>query len=141
MRCSRSEFLKSIESWRDSSCAVCLHTHEISHAFVVTFRAASERGVLEFAAHPLLPLTVDLSNAEEFEFVMPERQVKGNVLHEVVEDKVALASVEGKLVFSMMRLVDPLDPLADLVQVPSRPAPKSDAASVEPPIEPEDVDF
>ena len=66
----------------------------------MTFRAASQRGVLEFSPHPLLPLTVDLSNADEFEFVVPEREVKGNVLYEFA-DEVALACMAGKLVFSM----------------------------------------
>src|SRR2546430_1282778 len=64
MKCSRSEFFTAIQGWRDCSCAVHLHTNEISGAFVVTFCWASEQGVLEFSAHPLLqPLTVDLSNA------------------------------------------------------------------------------
>jgi hypothetical protein len=77
MKCSRSEFFTAIESWRDSSCAVHLHTDEVSGAFVVMFRSASKKGVLEFSAHPQLqPLTVDLSKANEFEFVLPEHEVK-----------------------------------------------------------------
>jgi hypothetical protein len=106
------------------------------------FRSASKKGVLEFSAHPLLqPLTVDLSNANEFEIVLPEDEVKGadSELVKGVADEIALARVGGRLVFSMTRLADPF---ADrLVHVPSRPVPKSDAATVEPPIEPEDVDF
>ena len=140
MRCSKSEFFAAIEGWRDSSCAVHVHTDEISGAFVVTFRAASERSVLEFSAHPLLqPLTVDLSNADEFEFVHPEREVKGpdSELVKQVADENALARVAGKLVFSMTRLVDPF--AGRLVQVPLRPTPKTDAAAAEPPMEPEDV--
>ena len=140
MRCSKSEFFAAIEGWRDSSCAVHVHTDEISGAFVVTFRAASERSVLEFSAHPLLqPLTVDLSNADEFEFVLPEREVKGpdSELVKQVADEIALARVAGKLVFSMTRLVDPF--AGRLVQVPLRPTPKTDAAAAEPPMEPEDV--
>ena len=94
--------------------------------------------MLEFSAHPLVPFTVDLSNADEFEFVLPERPVKGKMLHEIGEGEVAFAHVAGKLVFSMERLVDPP---AGLVKVPSRPAPKTGAAIGEPPIEPEGVDF
>lgn len=136
MQCSRNEFLTAIEGWRDSSCAVHLHTDEVSGAFVVTFRSASTRGVLEFSAHPLLqPLTVDLSNAEEFEFVLPEHEIKGSdsELVKQVADEIALARVAGKLVFSMTRLIDPL--AGSLVRVPTRPAPKTNAAAVEPPIE------
>ena len=139
MKCSRSEFFTAIESWRDSSCAVHLHTDEVSGAFVVMFRSASKKGVLEFSAHPSLqPLTVDLSNANEFEFVLPEHEVKGadSELVKQVADEIALARVGGKLVFSMTRLVDPY--AGTLVRVPSRPSPKSDAATAEPPIEPED---
>jgi hypothetical protein len=139
MKCSRSEFFTAIQGWRDSSCAVHLHTDEISGAFVVTFCSASKQGVLEFSAHPLLqPLTVDLSNANEFEFVLPEREIKGadSELVKQVADEVALARVGGKLVFSMTRLVDPF--AGRLVRVPSSPAPKSDAATAEPPIEPDD---
>jgi|ERR1700733_1468895 hypothetical protein len=138
MQCSRTEFLTAIDGWRDSSCAVHLHTDEISGAFVVTFRS-SEGGVLEFSAHPLLqPLTVDLSNADEFEFVVPEREIEGtdSELMKRVADEIVLARVAGKLVFSMTRLVDPF--AGRLVGIPSRPAPKSDAAAVEPPIEPEE---
>lgn len=138
MKCSRSEFFRAIEGWRNSSCAVHLHTNEISGAFVVTFRSVSEQGMLEFSAHPLLqPLTVDLSNADEFEFVLPEREIKGaeSELVKQVADEIVLARVGGKLVFSMTRLVDPF--AEKLVQVPSRPAPKSDAATAEPPVEPE----
>jgi hypothetical protein len=139
MQCSRREFFTAINAWRDSSCAVHLHTDEVSGAFVVTFRAASKRGVLEFSAHPLLqPLTVDLSKADEFEFVLPEREAKGTdyELVKQVADEIALARVAGKLVFSMTRLVDPF--AGRLVQVPSRPAPKSGAAAAEPPAESED---
>jgi len=53
MQCSKSEFFAAIEGWRESSCAVHVHTEETSGAFVVTFRTASKRGVLEFSAHPL----------------------------------------------------------------------------------------
>jgi DNA-directed RNA polymerase sigma subunit (sigma70/sigma32) len=141
MKCSRSEFLTAIESWRDSSCAVHLHTDEVSGAFVVTFRSASKKGVLEFSAHPLLqPLTVDLSDANEFEFVLPEHEIKGadSELVKQVADEIALARVEGKLVFSMTRLVDPF---ADkLAEVHSRPTPRTGAASAEPPVEPDDDD-
>lgn len=120
MQCSRSEFFTAIEDWRDSPCAVHLHTDEISGAFVVTFRSASDRGVLEFSAHPLFqPLTVDLSNANEFEFVLLESEIKGadSELVTRVADEIALARVGGKLVFSMTRLVDPL--AGRLVHVPS----------------------
>ncbi len=74
--CSKREFFAAIG--RMNLQCVHVHTDEISGAFVVTFRAASPRGVLEFSAHPLLqPLTVDLSNADsEFEFEVPEREVK-----------------------------------------------------------------
>jgi hypothetical protein len=139
MKCSRSEFFTAIQGWRESSCAVHLHTDEISGAFVVTFRSASKQGVLEFSAHPLLqPLTVDLSNANQFEFVLPEHEIKGadSSLVKQVADEIALARVGGKLVFSMTRLVDPF--AGRLVHVPSRLSPKSDAATAEPPIEPED---
>ncbi len=139
MKCSKNEFFTAIDGWRDSSCAVHLHTDEISGAFVVTFRSASKRGVLEFSAHPhLQPLTVDLSKANEFEFVLPEHETKGAdcELVKQVADEIALARVGGKLVFSMTRFVDPF--AGRLVRVPSRPAPKSDAATAEPPIEPED---
>lgn len=48
-----------------------------------------------------------------------------------------MARVADKLVFSMTRVVDPF---ADrLVPVAFGPAPKSDATSAEPPIEPEHV--
>jgi len=139
MQCSKTEFITAVARWRDSSCAVHVHTDEISGAFVVTFRAASTKAVLEFSAHPLLqPLIVDLSNADEFEFVLPEREVRGtdSELVKQVADEIALARVAGKLVFSMTRLVDPF--AGTLVQVPFRPAPKTDAATAEPPIEPED---
>jgi hypothetical protein len=110
MQCSRSEFLTAIETWRGSPCAVHLHTDEISGAVVVTFHSASANGVLEFSAHPLLqPLTVDLSNANEFEFGVPEREAEGadSELVKQVADEIVLARVAGKLVFSMTRLVDP----------------------------------
>jgi hypothetical protein len=138
MQCSRSEFLTAIERWHDSSFAVHLHTDEVSGAFVVTFRSASKKGVLEFSAHPLLqPLTVDLSNADEFEFVLPEREVEGadSELVKQVADEIALARIRGRLVFSMTRLVDPF--AGTLVNVSPKPAPKKGAAAVEPPIEPE----
>src|SRR5208282_5691934 len=99
MQCSRSEFFAAIQGWHDSTCAVHLHTDEISGAFMVTFCSASKRGVLEFSAHPLLqPLTVDLSNASEFEFVLPEREIKGadSELVKRVADEIALARVGGK---------------------------------------------
>ncbi len=140
MQCSRNEFFAAIEGWRESSCAVHIHTDEIGGAFVVTFRGASARDVLEFSAHPLLqPLTVDLSNADEFEFVLPEREIRGtdSELVKQVADEIVLARVAGKLVFSMTRLVDPF--AHRLVPVPFRPVPKTDAAAAEPPIEPEDV--
>ena len=94
--------------------------------------------MLEFLAHPLLQLTVDLSNANEFEFVLPEHEIKGadSELVKQVADEIALARVGGKLVFSMTRLVDPF--AGRLVHVPSKPSPKRDAATAEPPIEPED---
>ena len=139
MQCSKSEFVAAIEGWRDSSCTVHVHTDEIRGAFVVTFRAASQKGVLEFSAHPLLqPLTVDLSNADEFEFVLPEREMKGadSELVKQVADEIALARVGGKLVFSMTRLVDPF--AGRLVHVPTGPAPKNHVATAEPPVEPED---
>ncbi len=139
MKCSKSEFFAAIEGWRDSPCAVHLHTDEIAGAFSATFRSVSKRGVLEFSAHPMLqPLTVDLSDANEFEFVLPERELKGaeSQLVKQVADEIALARVGGKLVFSMTRLVDPF--AEKFVQVSSRPAPKSGAATAEPPIEPED---
>ena len=94
---------------------------------------------LEFSAHPLLqPLKVDLSNADEFEFVLPEREMEGtdSELVKRVADEIVLARVAGKLVFSMTPLVDPF--AGRLVQIPSKPAPKSDAVAVEPPIEPEE---
>ncbi len=139
MQCSRNEFLTAIEGWNGSSCAVHLHTDEVSGAFVVTFCSASTRGVLEFSAHPLLqPLTVDLSNADEFEFVLPEREIKGSdsELVKQVADEIALARVAGKLVFSMTRLIDPF--ARSLVRLPTGPAPQSTTAACAPPIEPED---
>ncbi len=139
MQCSRSEFLTVIEGWREFPCAVHLHTDEISGAFVVTFHSASTDGVLEFSAHPLLqPLTVDLSKANEFEFVLPEREVEAadSDLVKQVADEIALARVAGKLVFSMTRLRDPF--AGRLVNIPSRPAPKTAAEAVQPLIEPED---
>lgn len=138
MKCSRSEFFTAIQGWHDSLCAVHLHTDEISGAFVVTFCSASERGVLEFSAHPLLqPLTVDLSNANEFEFVLPEHEIGGtdSELVKRVADEIALARIGGKLVFSMTRLVDPF--AGSLANILSRPAPKKGAAAAEPPAEPE----
>jgi hypothetical protein len=80
-----------------------------------------------------------LSNADEFEFVLPEREVKGtdSELVKQVADEIALARVAGKLVFSMTRLVDPF--AGRLVEVPVRPVPKTDAAAAEPPIEPADL--
>ena len=81
--------------------------------------------MLEFSAHPLLqPLTVDLSNANEFEFVLPEREIKGadSELVKQVADEVALARVGGKLVFSMTRLVDPF--AGSLVLRPFEPSAK-----------------
>lgn len=139
MQCSKSEFVAAIEGWRNSSCMVHIHTDEIRGAFVVTFRAASQKGVLEFSAHPLLqPLAVDLSNADEFEFILPECEIKGtdSELVKQVADEIVLARVAGKLVFSMTRLVDPF--AGTLVQVPVRPAPKTDTAAAELPIEPGD---
>jgi hypothetical protein len=139
MQCSRSEFLTAINGWRDSPCAVHLHTDEISGALVVTFHSASTNGVLEFSAHPLLqPLTVDLSNANEFEFVLTEHEIEGadSELVKQIADEIALARVAGKLVFSMTRLVEPF--AGRLVNIPSKPAPKTGAAAVQPPIEPED---
>ncbi len=139
MKCSKGEFFTAIQGWHDSPCAVHLHTDEISGAFMVTFRSASKRCVLEFSAHPLLqPLTVDLSKANEFEFLLPEREIEGadSELVKRVADEIALARVGGKLVFSMTRLADPF--AGSLVNVPSRPAPKTGSAAVEPPIEPEE---
>jgi len=139
MQCSRSEFLAAIEGWRDSTCAVHLNTDEISGALVVTFRSVSTEGVLEFSAHPLLqPLRVDLSNSNEFEFVLPEREIEGadSELVKQVADEIALARVAGKLVFSMTRLLDPF--AGRLANIPTKTAPKTGAAAVEPPIEPED---
>ncbi len=139
MQCSRSEFLAAIASWRDSPCAVHLHTDEISGAFVVTFHSVTPEGMVEFSAHPLLqPLTIDLSNANEFEFLLPEREIEGvdSELVKHVADEVALARVAGKLVFSMTRLVDPF--ASHFANIPSRSAPKTGAAAAEPPIEPED---
>jgi len=57
--------------------------------------------LLEFSAHPLLqPLTVDLSNADEFEFVLPDREMEGtdSELVKRVADEIALARIAGKLV-------------------------------------------
>lgn len=139
MQCSRSEFLTAIQSWRDSACAVHVHTDEIGGAFVVTFRSASSDGVLKFSAHPLLqPLTVDLSKANEFEFILPEREIEGTDSEVVkqVADEIALARVEGKLVFSMTRLIDPF--ASRLANLPSGLAPKADAAAEQPPIEPDE---
>jgi hypothetical protein len=61
MQCSRSEFFSAIEGWHDSSCAVHLHTDEVSGAFVVTFRSASKKGVLEFSAHAMLRVFLEAS--------------------------------------------------------------------------------
>src|ERR1700733_8733049 len=108
MQCSRTEFLTAIDGWRDSSCAVHLHTDEISGAFVVTFRS-SEGGGLEVSAHPLpQPLTVDLSNADEFEFVVPEREIEGtdSELMKRVADEIVLAMCGGCRVLRRRAVVD-----------------------------------
>ena len=121
MRYSRSEFFAAIAGWRGCSCVVHLHTDEISGAFVAAFLSASGRGVLEFVAHPMLEtLTVDLSNADEFELVVVEREVEESELVGRVADEIALARVPGKMVFSMARLVDPL--AGPLVRVAGGPA-------------------
>jgi hypothetical protein len=80
-----------------------------------------------------------MSNADEFEFVLPECEIRDtdSELVKQIADEIALARVAGKLVFSMTRLVDPF--AGSLVQVPFRPAPKNMATAAEPPIEPEDV--
>ena len=138
MQCSKSEFVAAIQGWRDFLCAVHLHSDEVSGACVLTFHSASSDGVLEFSAHPLLqPLTVDLSNANEFEFVLPDREIEGpeSELVKQVADEIALARIAGKLVFSMTRLVDPF--ANRLANLPSRLLPKTNAAAVQPPIEPE----
>jgi hypothetical protein len=139
MQCSRSEFLTAIEGWLESRCTVHLHTDEINGAIVGTFCSVSRQCVLEFSAHPLLqPLTVDLSNATEFEFVVPERETESpdSELVKQIADAMALARVAGKLVFSMTRLVDPF--AGKLASTPSTPAPKTAAAAAEPPIEPDE---
>ena len=136
MRCSKSEFLAAIQGWHDSPCTVHLHTDEISGALVATLNSASSDGVLQFSAHPMLePLTIDLSNADEFEFVLPDREVgdADSELASQVADQIGLARVAGKLVFSMTRLIDPF--AGTLVKIPSRPSPKTGAAEAEPPIE------
>lgn len=110
MQYTKSEFFAIIESWRNSSCEVHVLTDEISGAFNVMFRTASEKGVLEFSENPLLRgFTVDLSKANEFELVFPEREAKNRDSETVkrVADEIALARVAGKLVFSMARLVSP----------------------------------
>ena len=138
MQCSRNEFVTAIQAWRDSPCAVHLHTDEVSGAFVVTFHSASTDGMLEFSAHPLLqPFMVDLSKASEFEFVLPEDDVKGvdSELVKRVADEIALARVAGKLVFSMTRLIDPF--ASRMANVASSPKPRTDAESVPPPVEPD----
>lgn len=130
MQCSRSEFFAAIAGWRGCSCVVHLHTDEICAAFVVTFHSLSRRGVLEFSAHPMLqPLTVDLSNADELEIVVVEREVEESELVGRLADEIALARVAGKLVFSMARLVDPL--AGSLVRVVGEPGPKTGGAEAE----------
>jgi len=130
MQCSRGEFFAAIAGWRGCSCVVHLHTDEINCAFVVTFRSASGRGVLEFVMHPLLELlTVDLSNADEFELVVVAREVEESELVGSVADEIALARVPGKLVFSMARLVDPL--AGTLVRVGGGPGLGSGGVEVE----------
>jgi len=108
MQCSRNEFFTTIETWRGH--AIHLHTDEINGAIIAAFQAASSNSALEFVSHPLLePLTVDLSKAAEFEFVIPERETEGadTALVKQVADEMVLARIAGKLVFSMTRLVDP----------------------------------
>jgi hypothetical protein len=138
MRCSKSEFLTAIQGWHESPCTVHLHTNEISGALIATLNSASPDGVLQFSAHPVLePLTIDLCNADEFEFVLPDREVGGadSELVSRVADQIALARVAGKLVLSMTRLVDPF--AGTLAKIPSRPLPKTGAAEAEPPVEEE----
>lgn len=136
MRCSRDEFIAAIQGWRGSVCAVHLHTDEISGAFIVSFHSASGEGMVEFSAHPLIqPLTIDLSRADEFEFVLPEDELRDAEpeLVNAVADEIGLASVAGKLVFSMMRLREPF--AGSAVKQLFRPTPKSGAAEAEPPTE------
>ena len=136
MHCSKNEFLAAIQGWKSSPCTVHLHTDEISGALVATLHAASSDGVLQFSAHPMLePLTVNLSNADEFEFVLPDREADStdSELASRVADQIGLARVAGKLVFSMTRLIDPF--AGSLVRMASNPAPRTDAAEAEPPLE------
>lgn len=136
MQCSKGEFLSAIQSWRDSQCAVDLHTDEVNGTFIAQFQSASSEGLLSFSAHPLFQsLTIDLSHADEFELALAECEVSTNdsELVRQVADEIGFARVSGKLVFSMIRLIDPF---ADrLVAMPVRPAPKTDDAAAEPPIE------
>ena len=135
MHCSKSEFLAAIQGWLQSSCTVHLHTNEVSGALVATLNSASTEGILQFSAHPVLePLTVNLSSAEEFEFVLPDRELGVNSeLASQVADQIALARISGKLVFSMSRLIDPF--AERLARIQSKPLPKTGAAEAEIPPE------
>jgi hypothetical protein len=102
--------MTALETWRGTTCAVHLHTDEINGALLATFNSVSADCVLEFSAHRFLhPLTIDLSNADEFEFSVPEQEIQGPEAQLVkdVADEMLLARVSGRLLFSMTRLVDP----------------------------------
>lgn len=110
MQCSKDEFVAVLATWRDKTCAVHLHTDEVNGTFLAVFRASSADALLEFSSHPLLePMTINLANASEFEFGVPEQEAPAaeSQLVKDVADEMMLARVEGKLVFSMTRLIDP----------------------------------
>ena len=109
MKCSRSEFLNVISTWRESVCAVHLHSPEINGAILVALISVSDECV-EFSSHRLVErLTIDLSQADEFEFVIPEREADADQADLVgrVSDEMVFARIAGKLLFSMTRLIDP----------------------------------
>jgi hypothetical protein len=111
MQCSRTEFFTAADAWRGKTCAVHLHTQEINGAIVTVLQSVSPEGTLEFSCHPLLQeLRIDLSNADEFEFGVPEREIDGldSDLVKNVADEMLFARAPDRIVFSMTRLVDPL---------------------------------
>ena len=109
MQCSRSEFLSVISTWCESICAIHLHSPEINGVIVVALTSVSDERV-QFSAHRLVePLTIDFSQADEFEFVIPEREADADQADLVgrISDEMVFARIAGKLLFSMTRLIDP----------------------------------
>ena len=109
MKCTRSEFLSVISPWQESICAIHLHSPEINGVIVVALKSVSAESI-QFSSHRLVePLTIDLSQADEFEFVIPEREADPNHADLVrrVSDEMVFARIAGRVLFSMTRLNDP----------------------------------